>query len=94
LVYDNVTRTTSNSPGVEIRVPGFGNTSSIEWLDPSGFMPYIIQRMIMSNYFVDIANGLVDLGYQRSLNIRGAPYDYRKAPSTCYWNCNYSIKCF
>ncbi|CAL1265697.1 unnamed protein product [Larinioides sclopetarius] len=81
LVYNNVTRRTSNSPGVDIRVPGFGNTSNIEWLDPSGFMPPFIQRMILSNYYVDIVNGLVDLGYQRDLNIRGAPYDYRKAPN-------------
>ncbi len=39
LVYDNVTRTTSNSPGVETRIPGFGMTDSVEFLDPSKVSP-------------------------------------------------------
>lgn len=39
MVYDNKTRTTSNAPGVEIRVPGFGNTTFVEWLDPSQITP-------------------------------------------------------
>lgn len=73
LVYDNVTRTTSNSKGVEIRIPGFGNTTSVEWLDPS--------RASQGAYFKDIANTLVALGYERNVSLRGAPYDFRKAPN-------------
>lgn len=73
LVYDNVTRTTSNSKGVEIRIPGFGDTTSVEWLDPSEAFP--------GAYFKDIANTLVALGYERNISLRGAPYDFRKAPS-------------
>ena len=34
LHYNNVTRTTSNSPGVETRIPGFGTVEVIEYLDP------------------------------------------------------------
>lgn len=33
IVYNRTTRRTSNSPGVEVRVPGFGQTYSIEFLD-------------------------------------------------------------
>ena len=39
LEYDYNTRTTHNSKGVQIRVPGFGNTSTVEWLDSSEFSP-------------------------------------------------------
>ena len=35
LVYDNVTRTTNNSPGVDIKIPGFGFTDTVEYLDHS-----------------------------------------------------------
>lgn len=73
LVYNNVTRTTSNAPGVDIKVPGFGNTSTVEWLDPSEIAP--------SAYFVRIVQGLVDEGYTRAVDLKGAPYDYRKAPN-------------
>lgn len=35
LHYDVNTRTTSNSPGVETRVPGWGRPEVVEWIDPS-----------------------------------------------------------
>lgn len=73
LVYDNETRTTSGPPGVEVKVPGFGNTSTVEWLDPSQVSP--------SAYFTKIVDEFLALGYQRGVNLRGAPYDFRKAPS-------------
>lgn len=73
LTYDNVTRTTSNGPGVEIRIPGFGNSETVEWLDPSHASP--------GSYFKDIGNALVGIGYVRNVSLRGAPYDFRKAPS-------------
>ncbi|XP_067002265.2 lysosomal phospholipase A and acyltransferase-like [Anabrus simplex] len=73
LEYDNVTRTTSSPEGVEIRIPGFGNSTTVEWLDPSRASP--------GAYFKDIANTLVEMGYERNLSIRGAPYDFRRAPN-------------
>jgi len=78
LTYDNVTRTTRNSPGVETRVPGWGSSETVEWLDPS--------HASAGAYFKDIANALVDIGYTRNVSIRGAPYDFRKAPSKLYFN--------
>ncbi|KOB75373.1 Group XV phospholipase A2 [Operophtera brumata] len=35
LEYDNVTRTTKSPAGVDIRVPGWGKSEPVEWLDPS-----------------------------------------------------------
>ncbi|CAB3230343.1 unnamed protein product [Arctia plantaginis] len=73
LEYNNVTRSTSNAAGVEIRVPGWGNPEPVEWLDPS--------RDKAGAYFTTIADTLVKLGYQRNVSIVGAPYDFRRAPN-------------
>lgn len=74
LEYNNVTRLTRNSPGVETRVPGFGNSSTVEWLDPSEASP--------GAYFHNIAEMFVaKLGYRRGVDLHGIPYDFRKAPN-------------
>lgn len=73
LEYDNVTRTTKNAPGVQTRIPGFGNSSTVEWLDPSHRSP--------TGYFKDIVDAIIPLGYERDITVRGAPFDFRKAPS-------------
>lgn len=74
LEYDNATRTTSAPPGVAVRVPGWGLPEPVEWLDPS--------HDKAGAYFNSIADALVQIGYVRNSSIRGAPYDFRKAPST------------
>lgn len=73
LVYDNTTRATQNAPGVETRVPFFGDPFSVEYLDPS--------KASAGAYFRDLGNALVALGYERNVSLRGAPYDFRKAPN-------------
>jgi lysophospholipase III len=73
LTYDNVTRTTRNQDGVETRIPGWGTSEVVEWLDPS--------LASTGSYFKDIGNSLVGMGYKRGLSMRGAPYDFRKGPS-------------
>lgn len=78
LVYDNTTRKTFNSPGVEIMIPGFGNTSTIEYVDPS--------QVSVTGYYNVLVAALVQAGYTRGLDLRGAPYDFRKSPSKCFFN--------
>ncbi|XP_020790902.1 group XV phospholipase A2 [Boleophthalmus pectinirostris] len=73
LIYNSTTHTSSSPPGVEIRVPGFGQTYSLEYLDPS--------KHSVGMYFFNIVQQLVDWGYTRDNDIRGAPYDWRRAPN-------------
>lgn len=73
LVYNATTRKTTTPPGVVTRVPGFGNSSVVEWLDPSQASP--------GAYFKDIGNMLVGKGHNRNSSLRGAPYDFRRGPN-------------
>lgn len=73
LEYDNVTRTTRSPPGVDIRIPGWGNASAVEYIDPS--------LSTFGVYFKNVGDVLVGTGLEREVSIRGAPYDFRKAPS-------------
>ncbi|KAF7660139.1 hypothetical protein LDENG_00287370 [Lucifuga dentata] len=73
LIYNRTTHTSSSPPGVDIRVPGFGQTYSLEFLDPS--------KRDVGMYFFIIVQQLVEWGYTRGDDVRGAPYDWRKAPN-------------
>uniref|UniRef100_A0A671N1S5 Phosphatidylcholine-sterol acyltransferase n=1 Tax=Sinocyclocheilus anshuiensis TaxID=1608454 RepID=A0A671N1S5_9TELE len=67
IVYNRTTRKTSNAPGVEVRVPGFGQTHPIEFLDLNK----------LTGYFHTMVQHLVSIGYVRNETVRGAPYDWR-----------------
>lgn len=70
LTYNSTTKTTSNADGVDIQIPGFGDTATVEYFDASGFA--------YASYFAPIVRSLVTLGYTRGINLRGAPYDFRR----------------
>lgn len=77
LVYNRETKRTENSPGVETLIKDFGQTDSVEYLDSSKYS--------ITTYFGLIAEGLVkNAGYKRGYNLKGAPYDWRKAPNELY----------
>nr|XP_023697419.1 phosphatidylcholine-sterol acyltransferase isoform X1 [Paramormyrops kingsleyae] len=71
IVYNRTTRKTSNSPGVEVKVPGFGQTYPVEFLDTNK----------LTGYLHTMVQHLVNAGYVRDETVRGAPYDWRIAPN-------------
>ncbi|GAB1600840.1 group XV phospholipase A2-like [Argonauta hians] len=73
LIYDPKTRRTLDSPGVDVKVPGFGKTETVEYLDP--------WKEQFTSYYYHIVNRLTKLGLSRNVSIRGAPYDFRRSPN-------------
>ena len=69
LLYNSSDDTYTNNTGAEVRVPGFGDTNTVEYLDTPPAIPYF-------NSFVDY---FVARGYERGNTIRAAPYDWRLA---------------
>uniref|UniRef100_A0A914VNE4 Uncharacterized protein n=1 Tax=Plectus sambesii TaxID=2011161 RepID=A0A914VNE4_9BILA len=72
LFFNETTNKTENSPGVVTRVPGWGNTSTVEWLDPS--------KSSSGLYYTTLVEKMVTLGYRRGKDVVGAPYDWRHGP--------------
>ena len=50
------------------------------------------QELFLADYFYPIAQALVEAGWKRNVNIRGAPYDFRRAPSEFCCNIAYVSK--
>ncbi|KAK6939732.1 Lecithin:cholesterol/phospholipid:diacylglycerol acyltransferase [Dillenia turbinata] len=69
LYYDPVTDDYYNAPGVETRVPYFGSTQSLLYLDPS--------LKQTTSYMASLVESLEKLGYSDGKNLFGAPYDFR-----------------
>lgn len=74
LEFDHATNTTHNTNGVDVRVKDADTITSVEYLNNL--------RISSFAYFAPIIRKLImGLGYKREINIRGAPYDFRKAPN-------------
>ena len=67
LLYNTDTRTSSNVVGVETRVPGWGQTDSVEYLDPS-WSAWLLGDV--GNYMHSLVQYFVQLGYIRGDTIR------------------------
>lgn len=71
-IFDPITKRINNNDGVSIEPRNFGDTESIEYLNP------YVKRL--SQYFRPAVDYFVNRGYQRGKSIRGAPYDFRLSP--------------
>ncbi|KAI3465245.1 hypothetical protein Pfo_021908 [Paulownia fortunei] len=58
-----------NAPGVETRVPHFGSTQALLYLDPN--LKHI------TSYMEPLVRSLEEVGYVSGKNLFGAPYDFR-----------------
>jgi len=65
-----------NACGVETRVPGWGDTSSVEYIDPS-WSAWLLKDA--GNYAHTLVDTLTGWGYKRGKNLVAAPYDFRFA---------------
>ena len=70
-MYNTTTDGYNNTPGVEIRVPGFGGTETVEYLSTGG------DKLSITAYMNDLVDYFVKKGYDREKTIRAAPYDWR-----------------
>jgi len=78
LHFDPKTGKNCNTVGVKTRVPGWGTTDSVEYLDPS-WSAWVLKDC--GNYAATLVKHFVDhWGYVRGKSIRAAPYDFRFAP--------------
>ncbi|CAN6450100.1 unnamed protein product [Victoria cruziana] len=69
LHYDAGTDAYRNAPGVEMRVPHFGSTRSLLYLDPN--LKHI------TSYMAPLVKALEEIGYVDERTLFGAPYDFR-----------------
>ncbi|KAI5081529.1 hypothetical protein GOP47_0004712 [Adiantum capillus-veneris] len=72
LSYNPETGSCENAPGVKSRVPYFGSTSGMAYLDPS--------FRAVSVYMAVLIEALEAEGYVDGETLFGAPYDFRYAP--------------
>lgn len=74
LHYDNKTRTTNNTQGVDIRARDFGSIDSVTYLD--------ILHVPKTDYFENIVATLEKQNnLTRNVDMLGASFDFRKAPN-------------
>ncbi|CAH8608062.1 unnamed protein product [Heterobilharzia americana] len=73
LRYDPTTLKAQDTEECHVIFPGWGDTSTIEYLQSTGFRFYnyfgsLVRTLTMNKFFI------------KNFTLRGAPYDFRKLP--------------
>ena len=76
LDYAVSTNRYSDKQGVTVSVPGFGDTRTVECRSISN---EFCEKNTSVQYFNKFVDYFVAKGYQRGVDIRAAPYDWRLA---------------
>ncbi|XP_063713354.1 phosphatidylcholine-sterol acyltransferase-like [Symsagittifera roscoffensis] len=71
LVFNSTDNTTSNQPGVQIKVDPPGSTDGIRYLD----------KFDVINYYGKMISHFEDKGYKAGKDLMGLSYDFRKCPN-------------
>ncbi|CAK8678186.1 unnamed protein product [Clavelina lepadiformis] len=74
LFFDPKTNKSLSREGIEIRIPGFGNTHDVEYIDDS-WLAYFADNV--GAYAHNLVEALVSNGYIRGRSVRGASFDFR-----------------
>jgi len=78
--WNSSTGELTDKPSLESRTKGWGNTTTIDYLDPDLHPRYVKGKGSVFGFLIE---HLVDTyGYQPGVDLRGAPYDWRRAPSS------------
>ncbi|CAD5114306.1 unnamed protein product [Dimorphilus gyrociliatus] len=77
LIYNETTKISESPKGIKTRIPGWGETTTLEYVDPS-WTAWIWGNL--GTYLSPLVSSLLALGYKRGRDLRGAPYDWRKGP--------------
>lgn len=74
LAFNETSQRMGNAPGVEVKVPYFGTTKGVSYLDPSLYHP--------GEYFAEMVAALENIGFEENISLRAAPFDFRYAPNS------------
>ena len=85
LKYDPRTNSFEDNDEVKIKVPGFGGTSTVEYLSTG---------ILSIKYFYTTVKYFVDRGYKRGETICAAPYDWRLAAGMFLSNYQFTTPTF
>ena len=86
-MFNPATGTFQNQSGVGIQAFGFGDTCKTEYMIANPIYLECPVQVPLVQYFHTMVKHFVELGYERGVTIRAAPYDWRLAEGLIIQKC-------